>query len=411
MGKENKNQKNKQTKKNGQKKPQKQKQTRQPQRQRESRGIAPGVLSTLGQTAGAFVGGAPGAAIGGALGTLFGKITGMGAYHVKSNTLMNGTQIPMFGDGAGCVMTHREFIGDVTGSVAFTNTPYFINPGNSALFPWLSLCAAQFEEYQLLGMIVEFKSTSAVALNSTNTALGTVILATDYDTYDFAFTSKQQMEAYQFSTSAAPSLSQIHPIECDPKKNVLQNLFIRSGAPSGDQRFYDVGVFQLATVGMQAASVIGELWVSYQVKFMKPKLPTPLGQNLCCAHYKSGSMPTVVDWRLLIKQAGSTCDLTWGAPTAGTASMTGLPVGRYLLVVTGLGGTVAGACAITAGSGAAAVNTAFNSGDSREVALQSSVTIGVAVMDITSAGGALTFGNYAASGTTSVDVYAVQLSS
>jgi hypothetical protein len=51
-------------------------------------------------------------------------------------------------------------------------------------------------------------------------------------------------------------------------------MYIRNGdvMSSADKRFSDLGMFQFATVGMQAASVIGELWVSYHVELIRPKL-------------------------------------------------------------------------------------------------------------------------------------------
>lgn len=65
----------------------------------------------------------------------------------------------------------------------------------------------------------------------------------------------------------------IHAIECERSQTTLSEQYIRFGAvPAGaDPRFYDLGRFSIATVGMQAASVnIGELWVSYDIEFLKP---------------------------------------------------------------------------------------------------------------------------------------------
>lgn len=241
--------------------------------QKPKKGVAPGLLGGIGRTIGSFFGGATGAGIGSAAGNWLGKITGMGAYKVGRNSLLAGT-VPTFASSSGVTIAHREYIADLSGSTAFTLQSFAINPGQSTLFPWLAQVAGNFEEYQLLGMIVEFKSTSADALNSTNTALGAVIMATQYDDYDSLFNSKLSMENYEYSTSCKPSESMLHPIECDPRQNVLKNMFIRTGLPSvgSDLRFSDVGNFQVATVGMQAAAVIGELWVTYHVRLLKPRL-------------------------------------------------------------------------------------------------------------------------------------------
>ncbi len=153
-----------------------------------------------------------------------------------------------------------------------------INPGDDATFPWLSGVASNFQQYRFKGLLFEFVSTSADALNSTNTALGTVVMATQYNVNRPAFVSKQEMEAYEFSCSTRPSASLIHPIECDPDETPMTHLYVRSGAvPSGeDARMYDLGKFQIATVGMQAAATIGELWVTYDIELLKPRL-SPYG--------------------------------------------------------------------------------------------------------------------------------------
>jgi len=233
------------------------------------------------------IGNRVGSAIGGFVGDYaqkaFKLITGLGAYQVQSNTLVgNGDGIPQFLQrGAGIELVHREFIQDVTGTVDFLNAiQKQINPGLAGTFPWLSRLAINFEEYQFKGLVFEFKSTSATAIGSTNTALGVVIMATNYDSKDLAFATKQQMEAYEFSCSTKPADSMIHPVECMPNKNVLNTLYVRNDATdltNSDIRMYDLGEFQLATSGMQAAATIGELWVSYHVCLKKPKLNSPLG--------------------------------------------------------------------------------------------------------------------------------------
>lgn len=82
------------------------------------------------------------------------------------------------------------------------------------------------------------------------------------------------MEQYEFSCSGRPSADLLHPIECQPKETPLKQLYVRIGElPSGEvPQFYDFGAFYFATVGMQAAATIGELWVTYDVEFFKPRL-------------------------------------------------------------------------------------------------------------------------------------------
>ena len=69
-------------------------------------------------------------------------------------------------------------------------------------------------------------------------------------------------------------------IECAPNQSVLTGLYTLDGAAPAntDSRFYHLGRFCIATVGFQAANVnIGQLHVSYQVRLLKPKLYSSLG--------------------------------------------------------------------------------------------------------------------------------------
>lgn len=61
----------------------------------------------------------------------------------------------------------------VTGAAGtFNYSTWQLNPGQKSLFPWLAGIASNFESYKFHGLVFEYKSMSADALNSTNTALG-----------------------------------------------------------------------------------------------------------------------------------------------------------------------------------------------------------------------------------------------
>jgi hypothetical protein len=191
---------------------------------------------------------------------------------------------------AGTLIRHREYLGDVLASVAFNTTQYPLNPGLFATFPWLSAVASSYEQYRLRGVLFEFKSLSsdAVLSSATSSALGSVIMATQYDALDTPFLTKFDMENYQFANSSKPSMSFIHPIECSRTQSTLTELYIRTGAvpTGGDQRFYDFGVFTIATVGMQAAGgVAGELWCTYEIELIKPKFITAEGGDILTDHF------------------------------------------------------------------------------------------------------------------------------
>lgn len=244
-----------------------------------------------------------GSQIGGFIGhgiqKLIGSLVGFGDYEVKGNTLMDGglspPQIVNSVDNGGVIIRHREYLADISATIDFTLQSYAINPGLDSSFPWLSDVAAAFEEYRFRGLVYEFKSMSsdAVLSSATSSALGTVIMATSYNSANPVFPNKISMENYEFANSAKPSESFCHPIECKKSLTVAQGeLFIRTGAPvtGTDIRLYDIGLFQIATQGMQAASgVAGELWCTYEVELYKPKFVTPpnLGPYIPTDHYQA----------------------------------------------------------------------------------------------------------------------------
>lgn len=211
------------------------------------------------------------------------SVFGRGDYTIRENTLINDQSPPVFRNGKRCtIIRRREYIADVVSSVGFVNSSYPLNPGLSSSFPWLAGVAQYHGQYRIHGMLVEFVSTCGSAIASTNNALGTVVMATNYNATDPLFSSKQQMEDYDFSDSCRPTENFIHPIECALSDVPVDLLYIRSGAlASGDYRLSDLGNFQLATVGMQAAGItIGELWFSYEIELYKPLLPiSPAGPD------------------------------------------------------------------------------------------------------------------------------------
>lgn len=236
-----------------------------------------------GAAIGGYIGGVPGAALGSAIGSragdLFSSITGMGDYKVSYNTVVNPHQTPQFKNkGRSVFISHREYLTDIITSPtpgAFDINSFDLNPALTTTFPWLATIAQNFEQYKIHGMVFHYKSNSADALNSVNTALGTVILATQYNILLDPFRNKQEMENYEFGCSTRPSTDVLHPVECDPKVTSFGPIFDvkLGGNDKGDDRLYCPGRFSIATVGQQGTSVnIGELWITYDIEFFKPRM-------------------------------------------------------------------------------------------------------------------------------------------
>lgn len=239
---------------------------------------------TFGRRWGGYLGSKAGEFIGGKAQS----IMGLGDYTVRKNVLSGNLPVmtnPV--SSTGNTIRFQEYLGDIiTGGInEFNIDSYLINSANSKTFPWLSQIAANYEQYELEGMVFAFKSTSADALNSTNTALGSVMLATQYDVNDPVFQGKSAMLNYEYSTNCKPSDSVMHLIECDPRQtsvNLLYTLASGQSMPNNaDSRLYHLGRFSIATTGFQAANVnIGQLHVTYQVRLLKPKLFDTLGNNI-----------------------------------------------------------------------------------------------------------------------------------
>lgn len=198
------------------------------------------------------------------------KVFGFGKYRGGSGGMQASPLATMRTTAdQGVRVTHHEYLFDVNSSTSFTTTSVPINPGLS-LYPWLSRIASPFQKYILHGMVFYFKSTAANALNSTNTALGYLAGATQYNTYLPLPTDKTTFFGIAGARDAKPAEDNCFPVECSPALTQNRVYFIRDGAVDNDLAKYDIGRFMLATGGSQAAAVIGELHVAYDITLIEP---------------------------------------------------------------------------------------------------------------------------------------------
>lgn len=256
---------------------------------RPRRGGRGGYWSDLGTKYGSALGGYLGGRAVGAVSRLLG---GSGAYRKRKRYTGHGSYAevsageiaplpPTFATnprGDYVEINHREYLGDIISSSSantFNVQQFNINAGDSLCFPWLSnIAATSFQQYQFQGLIFEYKSMSADALNSTNTALGSVVAAVNYDATDAAPTNRAQMENTDWSQCLKPSESFAVPIECKRSETWGRGLlFTRQSLtlPSGtDRKTFDLGTLSIATLGIQGTSVnLGSLYVTYKVRLYK----------------------------------------------------------------------------------------------------------------------------------------------
>lgn len=227
------------------------------------------------------------------------RITGVGDYQVKSNSIETngGTiagEVPHFGrENNSTRVRHREFIKDIAVPVnpsAFSNTTYVINPANQELFPWLSKFAENYQQYRIHGMVLIFKTTTSDY--SASGGMGKVAMATNYNVRDSAYANMIELENAEFSVSGKPSMSRVHPIECASNNGLPLVRYVRDlqyDSSGGDDRLYDAGKFQFATQGLPGAAgtIIGELWMSYDIEFYKPII----GRSAPSAQYEPVVVP------------------------------------------------------------------------------------------------------------------------
>jgi hypothetical protein len=234
------------------------------------------VGSKLGGAVGSFFGRSGlGSGIGRWLGSGIGSIFGSGDYQVvgdKPGYNVLAGSIPQFSSSrATNIVCHREYIGDITGTTAFNNNLYPLNPGIDTTFPWLQGVASNYQQYRIHGLMFEFRPLITDFV--TGGSPGVVIMSTSYNADLPKYTSKQAMENAEFATSTKPTLALRHMVECDPGQTPTSMGYIRGGpVPTGqDLRSYDLGTFQLATQNNPVQN-LGELWVTYCIEFYKPTL-------------------------------------------------------------------------------------------------------------------------------------------
>lgn len=169
------------------------------------------------------------------------------------------------GDGSVRVR-HREYIGDIAGSVNYACVSYSVNPGIVATFPWLATIASQFESYSMLALRFDFETMKSTSTN------GSLLMVVDYDSSDGVPSSKQIFMNFNHAVRSPvwsectfdgdfKEMHKIGPSKYNRSGNLAANLDIKT---------YDIGNFLLAVQGCADTSTLGELYVSYDVILQSP---------------------------------------------------------------------------------------------------------------------------------------------
>ncbi len=186
------------------------------------------------------------------------------------------------GDEQGAVLiTHTERVADVIAppDSLFHCTGYDLNPGLERTFGFLSQLAANFDEYEFIQCVFEYRGHDMVGSGGTDLDLnGQVLAATQYNSTKPLFDDRHEMQAYAHATECSMNGKFIAGVECDPDKTAGDDhKYIRVGGLSREfsKKDHDHGRFELAlynTPDTLFNKEVGQLFCTYTVKLMKPKL-------------------------------------------------------------------------------------------------------------------------------------------
>lgn len=271
------------------------------------------------------------------------KLLGLGDYYMKGSRNIHAGNLPSSAlrVSNSTVYEREEFVGSIISnhtSLKTTFNKFRVNPGNYAVFNAGSQIALQYQSYVPLGCEFVYKSTSANALNSTNTALGKVCLAAQYNSFARDWDSFVELENASDSVTVNPSENAILGVECNPAKRGSRTLYVSATDPgTAGKPFYDLGDVFVATTGVQGIDVpLGDLFVRYKWRLFDPIVRDTTFPNLtifatgsnASANDTLATAPTVTED--VTTKTGAT--LTWAANSLTIAGLRPL-VGRARVTV------------------------------------------------------------------------------
>lgn len=283
-----------------------------------------------------------------------GMISGMTSAPVSRSYAIRKTK-PVFRSQAGkYVVSNREYCGDILGNATFGIEGHLIQPGIGALFPWLSQIANTHERYRFTRLSFEYVPVVATSVS------GRLTMALAIDPLDDTPNSKAEL--FQYSTSREASVWAGCNLVVDLSSRP-GSLFTRGGAVENtDIKTYDFGKLFVGVSNSSVTTIIGELFVSYEVEFETPK-PSycPASRTILTSATTLGN----TNWFGLDVATGTGGGTSYSPPggtwtwtaTGPENRVTFTATGTYLLAmsITGTG------VAATNRSGTAGVTTLFSS--------------------------------------------------
>lgn len=237
--------------------------------------------------------------------------------------------MPKSSDGRVCIK-HREYIGDILGSINFQANQFSINPGLALTFPWLNTIAIAYESYRFKKLHFIFNSSKSTATN------GSVLMAVDFDPSDTAPTTKAQALAY--NNAIRGPVWETFTYVCSPQDLVKMNQkFLRFGSliTGQDVLLYDVGNLFVCPSGCADTSVLGELHVDYEVEMFTPQFDLTAYALSTAARVNSSGTISNTNWlgTSVTQSGGVSVSYSSGALSV---NIPGQYIFVYTLVGTGL---------------------------------------------------------------------------
>ena len=279
------------------------------------------------------------------------RAIGLGDYDVSTNQIVGGDPMSSqqnvhhigmdsYSDASGDIIySNTEFVKNIYASVVSGTSPFHVesfalNPAMGATFPFLSQIAMNFELFEFMGLMFQYKPTSGEFGSNNSNALGKVVLATNYDPDASEFANSIVMENYDYACSTKPSSGCVHGVECAPSQRSTVQMYTRSGAGNKDKVFTDLGTFQLASEGIPSSVaqevLIGELWVTYTVKLSRAKLNQAIGQAIAHGAW-IGSLGTNMGGKIWTPQSANSITTVSGSPNGLEMQITGESTGSINL--------------------------------------------------------------------------------
>ena len=169
------------------------------------------------------------------------------------------------------IITHREFIGNVEGSVNWAIVRSFaLNPGLSPTFPWLSIQAQGWERYRFRRLQFRYLTRCG-----TNTA-GSINLIPEYNPTVGGPISEEVACSYQNALEGSAWRDHLCVLNMKSMNAAAPGgKFIRSTTlPEGeDLGLYDSGNLFVGTSDATGGALnFGKLWVEYEVELLTPQM-------------------------------------------------------------------------------------------------------------------------------------------